>query len=200
MHHVTMSPSSAQERSSRLTALTPSLSTSCRYEHGTPAAFWLPGFFFTPSFTTAALQNYARARNLAIDSVGFDFQMIPGDPTALHAAPSEGVYIYGMYLEGCAWDSGLQELCESRPKVLTEPAPVVWLKPMQTTQFSKFPHFSCPGYRTAERKGAQQPLSQLLTYQLPPKCTCGYAAAILLSVYTRRRSITACKVLICARL
>lgn len=80
--------------------------------------------------------------------------MIPGDPTALLTAPSEGIYIYGMYLEGCAWDSGVQELCESRPKVLTEPAPVVWLKPMQLTEFSSFPHFSCPVYRTAERKGA----------------------------------------------
>jgi Dynein heavy chain C-terminal domain len=124
---------------------------TCRYENGT--SFWLPGFFFTPSFTTAALQNYARAHNLAIDSVGFDFQIIPRDPSALLAAPIEGVYIHGMYLEGCGWDSSVEELTESRPKVLTEPAPVVWLKPMQTTQFSKFPHFSCPVYRTAERKG-----------------------------------------------
>lgn len=124
-----------------------------RYENGTPTLFWLPGFYFTPSFTTAALQNYARARNLAIDSVGFDFQIVPGDVSDLQTAPSEGVYVYGMSLEGCAWDSELQELTESRPKVLTEPAPVIWLKPMQTTQFSKFPHFSCPVYRTAERKG-----------------------------------------------
>ena len=42
--------------------------------------------------------------------MSFDFQMISGDPAALTAAPSEGVYIHGMYLEGCAWDSGLQEL------------------------------------------------------------------------------------------
>ena len=47
------------------------------YEAGTPpSAFWLPGFFFTPSFCTAVLQNYARKINLAIDTIAFDFQMM----------------------------------------------------------------------------------------------------------------------------
>ena len=52
----------------------------CRYEHGPPVAFWLPGFFFTPAFTTAALQNYARARHLPIDGLGFDFECFKGAP------------------------------------------------------------------------------------------------------------------------
>jgi dynein heavy chain, axonemal len=129
-----------------------------RYEHGTPAAFWLPGFFFTQSFTTAALQNYARARNLAIDTVGFDFQVIPQDAAALQEPPPVGVYVHGLYLEGCGWDAQAQTLTESRPKVLTEAAPVIWLKPMQTHEFAQFPHFSCPVYRTAERKGANPAL------------------------------------------
>ena len=49
------------------------------YEHGKPPTFWLPGFFFTPSFTTAALQNFARRHKLPIDVVGFDFEMLGVD-------------------------------------------------------------------------------------------------------------------------
>lgn len=124
-----------------------------RYKNGAPASFWLPGFFFTPSFTTAALQNYVRARNMPIDSVQFDFEMLPGSAAAGVEAPSEGVVVYGMYLEGCAWDAAAQELTESAPKVLTAEAPAVWLKPVTVDVVSEYPHYSCPVYRTAERKG-----------------------------------------------
>ena len=32
-------------------------------------------------------------------------------------APEEGVYVYGMYIEGCGWDVKTRQLCESQPKV-----------------------------------------------------------------------------------
>lgn len=39
--------------------------------------------------------------------------------------PSEGVYVYGLYLEGAAWDRRNMRLTESKPKVLFEPMPVI---------------------------------------------------------------------------
>jgi dynein heavy chain len=80
--------------------------------------FWLPGFFFTPSFTTAALQNYARRKHLAIDSVGFDFEAVGMDPAAISKPPPDGVYVHGMFLEGCGWDAAKSRLAESAPKVI----------------------------------------------------------------------------------
>jgi dynein heavy chain, axonemal len=84
------------------------------YEIGQPPVFWLPGFFFTPSFTTAALQNFARRRKLPIDVVGFDFVAMGTDLSKLEKPPEEGVYVHGMFLEGCAWDATRQRLSEVR--------------------------------------------------------------------------------------
>ena len=69
------------------------------------------------------------------------------------SGPSEGVYVYGMFLEGCGWDPKAKQLCESQAKVLFVPAPTMWLKPKPTDKFEAYPHYSCPVYRTAERKG-----------------------------------------------
>ena len=126
------------------------------YEAGTPpSAFWLPGFFFTPSFCTAVLQNYARRNKLAIDTIAFDFEMLDVDPTIYKngEAPSDGVYVYGMYLEGCGWDIASRTLCESKPRTLFESAPVIWFKPLPTKDIKERPSYSCPIYRTADRRG-----------------------------------------------
>jgi dynein heavy chain len=76
---------------------------------------WISGFFFAQSFMTAALQNYARRRKLAIDGIGFDFFMLDSEPTEV---PAEGAYIKGLFVEGCAWDPVEKILCESKPKIL----------------------------------------------------------------------------------
>jgi dynein heavy chain len=123
------------------------------YDTGQPSIFWISGFFFTPSFTTAALQNFARVNKLAIDTVGFEMEMLDMDEKQYTVAPEIGIYVYGMYLEGCAWDKTEKILCESRPKVLFEPAPCIWLKPVLAKDIVPGQTYSCPVYRTAARKG-----------------------------------------------
>lgn len=79
--------------------------------------------------------------------------MMGTDASEYTKGPEDGIYIDGLFLEGCAWDAKQRLLSESKPKVLFEKAPVIWLQPKTLDQFSSYQHYSCPVYRTAERKG-----------------------------------------------
>jgi dynein heavy chain len=139
-------------------------------ERGPPAVHWMSGFFFVHSFLTAALQNFARATRAPIDEVSFQFAPLGMDPHAYDdAAPEEGVYVRGLFLEGCDWDVERRVLREAAPKVLFANAPVFWLRPRRRRagadadadadaaaegeNAAAANTYRCPVYRTQERRG-----------------------------------------------
>ena len=105
------------------------------------------------SFLTAGLQNYARKYKIPIDNVTYDYVMLPGEADEYVVGPRDGVYIHGLFLEGCGWDSKTLRLCESEPKVLYVNGPCIQLLPKKVDEVAEFPHFDCPLYRTADRRG-----------------------------------------------
>jgi len=130
--------------------------------NGPPPVFWISGFFFTQSFLTGILQNYARLRYIPINELVFNFEFLQEDPTdynieildrtkVKYKEPEHGVHISGLYIEGCRWDFKEKVLAESFSRVLFSKVPVIWFKPTASMKVGE--GYSCPVYKTTERKG-----------------------------------------------
>ena len=127
--------------------------------HLPPSIHWVSGFYFTQTFLTATLQNYARKYQIPIDTLTFDFEFLEEpspeiiEEQGARLLQDDGQLMYGLYLEGCKWDYSAKQMEESDPKVLAVSAPIIRLKPVLIAQASAAPHYKCPVYKTSERKG-----------------------------------------------
>ena len=118
---------------------------------GQPIVFWISGFFFTQSFLTGCLQNYARKHTIPIDLLGLEFVVLT--TKAAGVRPEEGQYTTGLFLEGARWDIKLNSIAESYPRVLYDPMPIIWLKPGEKSYMNIAGTYECPVYKTASRRG-----------------------------------------------
>ena len=123
-------------------------------DKGTPRVFWISGFFFPQAFLTGTLQNYSRKNKIAIDRLNFSYN-IQDDRTFkdIKEKPEDGCYIYGMYLEGCKWDSHSHQLEESDPKKLFTDIPLILLLPQMDRATPKDGIYMSPVYKVLSRSG-----------------------------------------------
>jgi dynein heavy chain len=123
-------------------------------DNGIPTTFWISAFYFTHSFLTGILQNYARKYKIPIDELSFEFTVMSDiKEYDLTQKPEDGCYIYGFYIEGARWNSEIKLLDESLPKVLLPSMPHVWFKPAKKDENKKIEDYECPVYRTSKRSG-----------------------------------------------
>eukprot|EP00736_Rhodelphis_marinus_P009963 Rmarinus@m.13207 len=140
-------------------------------DNGAPNIFWISGFFFTQSFLTGVLQNYARKHKLPIDIISFDFDFQKGVP---ERAPPDGAYVRGTFMEGARWDPETMAINESLPRQLFVSMPVLHLSPMKTDEINTHRvTYSCPMYRTLARRGTLSTTGHSTNYvmqvQIPSK-------------------------------
>uniref|UniRef100_A0A803YA76 Dynein axonemal heavy chain 1 n=1 Tax=Meleagris gallopavo TaxID=9103 RepID=A0A803YA76_MELGA len=121
--------------------------------HGIPSVFWISGFFFPQAFLTGTLQNFARKSVISIDNISFSFKVMKESASELSHPPSEGCYIYGLFLEGARWDTSAFQLAESRPKELYSEMAVIWLLPVANRKPPAAGIYLCPIYKTLTRAG-----------------------------------------------
>jgi dynein heavy chain len=69
---------------------------------------------------------------IAIDTIDFDFAIISDETKYdLSKGAEDGVYVDGLFVEGCRWDDKKEALDESMPKVLYTQMKTIWVVPKQ---------------------------------------------------------------------
>ncbi|XP_076748638.1 dynein axonemal heavy chain 7 isoform X2 [Xylocopa sonorina] len=122
------------------------------YTEGPPVMYWISGFYFTQAFLTGTRQNFARKYQIPIDLLIFDFFVLDVDKIP-KSPPTDGVYIYGLFLDGARFNKNQMTLDESFPKVLYENMLPMWLLPMKRENIIEKVTYTCPVYKTSERRG-----------------------------------------------
>jgi len=125
---------------------------------GRPKGFWMTGFFNPGGFLTAMKQEVNRKH--AGDKWALDDVVMTSEVThpakeyeALREGPSEGVYIYGLFLDGAAWSPKENKLVESEPKKLFAPLPVLYVTGVLASQRKTEGIYEAPAYRAKARTG-----------------------------------------------
>ena len=121
---------------------------------GSPAVYWISGFYFTQAFLTGTRQNFARKYTIPIDMVKFDFKVLSrAEGDAIENKAEDGAYINGLFMVGAGWDDSDQTVRESNPKELDIVMPVIQIVPMESKNFKSRHSYMCPVYKTSKRQG-----------------------------------------------
>ncbi len=113
----------------------------------------MTGFFNPQGFITAMRQEVARVhKGWALDNVIIHNEMTRMLKEEVVTPPVEGVYVYGLYLEGAGWDRRNVKLMESPNKTLFFPVPVVHIFAVNIKDLVTDPKlYICPVYKKTVR-------------------------------------------------
>ena len=115
------------------------------------------GLFNPQGFLTANRQEVCRKHNKegwALDDVVNLTKVVNMEREEVRKGPDEGVYIYGLFLDGCRWDKPGNKLADSVPKVLFAPLPVLLVTgQLQSERKLDAYSYSAPCYKNKTRRG-----------------------------------------------
>eukprot|EP00794_Sanderia_malayensis_P000407 gene407-1042_t len=129
-------------------------------------AYWLAAFFNPKRMLAVVMQEAIRqyeAHSVVTEQFVFRTEITGRDKDHLREPPTEGLFIYGIYLWGCSWEKTIGELQDASPKSGPSLLPVIHVtaipyseKPsLVDAQKSQF-CYECPCY--ASRVSERDPL------------------------------------------
>ena len=168
------------------------------------SSYWVSGLYFPQGFITGVKQQYARKTLTAIDRLKIRAHVVRNETNndenvdLPQNAPSHGVFIHGLFLQGAHWDQqggnasaqvasaqGIQFggcLTDALPRVLFEGMPAMWLEPYDyesTKNDKKQIQYFCPIYKTTTRAGQLSTTGHSTNFIMPLDLTFaeGYEAS-----------------------
>ncbi|KAG2377570.1 hypothetical protein C9374_009086 [Naegleria lovaniensis] len=128
-------------------------------QKGQPKLFWISGFFNIAGFLTAVKQESTRKHaGWSLESVSLKTEITSKDALKdSFNAPedAEGVFVYGLYLEGAIWDRKAKQLSDvpSSELSLVHELPIIHLSAISSMQGSDMgpKEYVCPVYKNPDR-------------------------------------------------
>jgi len=122
-----------------------------------PTSWWLPAMTYPTGLLTAILQVAARANGVSIDSLSYETPVLSTvDITTLQGYPKDGVYVYGIYIEGANWNFPGGFIEESKPMELISHMPIMHFKPVEGKRKIAKGFYNCPMYMYPVRSGSRE--------------------------------------------
>lgn len=124
-------------------------------EEGEPLVMWLSGLSIPETFLAAVVQTTCRRKKWPLDkSTLFTKVTTFLKPEEVTERLQDGCYLYGLYVEGAAWDSKISRLIRQPPKVLIQEMPILQVIPVEAHRLKLSGTFRSPVYVTSDRKSA----------------------------------------------
>jgi len=155
--------------------------------NGNPSSYWLPGMFFPQGFMTGVLQTHSRQYRIAIDKLVFAFEFLSEEePDEIEEAPTDGVLISGLFMDGSRWDRDEAIITDQYPTVMFDTMPVIHFNPIEN-HVPIESEYLCPLYKTSLRQGVLSTTGLSTNFVLhvacpskePPSFWVGRGAAML---------------------
>jgi len=124
--------------------------------NGRPKSYWLTGFFNAQGFLTAVQQEVTRKHaGWSLDDISVHTEVTNYEKEDVEKKDrlDDGVYIWGLFLEGAAWDKRKTVLVDAPPKKLFCPIPCLFVTAIKRSEVKTAGQYMCPCYTIPARTG-----------------------------------------------